>query len=89
VLESKVCHGRSLFPLALVQVDGVLVEGLLLEALLVESILVESVLLEGILGESLLGECLLDLVDIVCCLESCLARLTHQYVFESLKSCLQ
>ena len=93
VLESKVCHGRSLFPLPLVQVDGVLMEGLLLEGIFVDifggEILVESMLLEGIFEEGLLVERLLDLVDTVCCLESCLTRLTHQSFFESLKSCLQ
>ena len=72
VLESKVCHGCSLFPLALVQVDGLLLEGLLLEGLLVDILvergLVESMLLDGILGERLLEERLLDLVDFVCCL---------------------
>ena len=66
-------------------------EGLLLEGIFVEIILVEmeSVLLEGIFEEGLLVECLVDLVDTVCCLESCLTRLTHQSFFESLKSCLQ
>ena len=90
-LESKVCHGRSFFLLPLLQVEGVLMEGLLLEGIFVEIILVEmeSVLLEGIFEEGLLVECLVDLVDTVCCLESCLTRLTHQSFFESLKSCLQ
>ena len=49
VLESKVCHGRSLFPLALEQVEGLLLEGILLEGLLVDILVERGSLVESML----------------------------------------